>query len=57
MKTIEKCDLNEMYLITALATLLGLICATHLVLAQQPQNPCTTLPGGTGNIVQPPKHA
>ncbi|KAL7033213.1 hypothetical protein ACKWTF_007509 [Chironomus riparius] len=34
----------------SLVTLLSLVCAAHLVIAQQPQNPCINLPGGTGFV-------
>lgn len=43
---------RKKYLITVLAIVLGFLCASHIVSAQQPQDPCRSLPGGTGNVLQ-----
>ena len=42
--------MKNKYLVTALVTVLGLLCALQLVSAQLRQEPCRHLPGGTGKV-------
>jgi hypothetical protein len=41
---------EEKNFIAALVTVLSLMCASQVVLAQMRPNPCDGLPGGTGNV-------